>query len=555
MRITRLHIENYRSIKDLDFELGDLCVLIGENNAGKSNILRALNLVLGEMWPSDRSFDEEDFHGHNTAKDIVIQVYFDTVRVEWRNKYKLEIGGFELRCHAYTKKTGTKQRGDLKVDYRCITTKGSECKYPAEPGAYKGMWMPLRVTNELRDQTPLIYVDVLRNYDRHNPGSRWSVLRRLLNEINTEFVNDSKAITVQMPDGTKAKMTRREAFERTVKDAYGYLRTDSFVKLEELIARNTLDQMGIEPKDGSVSLHFESHDPTHVFRSLQLYVNEMGMETAAGEVGAGLQSAIVVGIFRTYEEMKREGAVFLIEEPEVFLHPQKARYFAGVLARLSEQGNQVMVSTHSPIFVGLDRPESVAVVRRTEERGTWVRRPGKIELAASERQALRLMTEFDAQRSELFFARGVMLVEGITEKIAMPLVFRALGYDINKLGISIVECGGKTKLALFVRVARALEIPYVVIADHDVRGIDSSWSETRKKKEEERNQKHEKWNGDLTKAAEAGRLFFLKPNFEVEVGLPESEEEKVDQALKRFAQAVAKDVPECLKDPIIRLLQ
>ena len=181
-----------------------------------------------------------------------------------------------------------------------------------------------------------------------------------------------------------------------------------------------------------------------MFRSLQLYVNEMGMETAAGEVGAGLQSAIVVGIFRTYEEMKREGAVFLVEEPEVFLHPQKAPYFAGVLARLAEQGNQVMVSTHCPVFVGLDRPESVAVVRRTEERGTWVRRPGKVELAASERQALRLMTEFDTQRSELFFA---------------------------------------------------------------------------------------------------------------EVGLPQGDEEKVDQALKRFAQAAAKDIPDCLRRPIERLLQ
>jgi putative ATP-dependent endonuclease of OLD family len=555
MRIARLLIEHFRSIKKLDFDPGNLCILIGENNAGKSNILRALNLVLGETWPSERSFGEDDFHGHDTSQDIVIQVFFDQEWEEWRNQYKSKVRGFELRCHAYTRKTGTKQRGDLRVDYVCIAPNGATCKYPAEPGKYKGPWFPLRVSGEFREKVPLIYVDVLRSYDRHNPGSRWSVLRRLLNEVNTEFINDTKAIQVQMPDGSKVKMTRREAFERAVTDAYGFLRTDTFVKLEELIAKNTLEQMGIEPKEGGVSLHFESHDPTHVFRSLQLYVNEMGMETPAGEVGAGLQSAIVVGIFRTYEELKRGGAVFLLEEPEVFLHPQKARYFAGVLARLAEQGNQVMVSTHSPIFVALDQPESVAVVRRTPEKGTWVRRPGKVELAASERQSLRLMTEFDAQRSELFFARGVMLVEGITEKIALPLVFRALGHDINKLGLSIVECGGKTKLALFVRVARALEIPYVVVADHDVRSIDPAWPEPRKKKENDRNLKHEKWNADLAKSAEVDRLFFLKPNFEVEVGLPEGEEEKVDEALKWASQAAAKDVPEGLRKPIERLLQ
>jgi len=52
-------------------------------------------------------------------------------------------------------------------------------------------------------------------------------------------------------------------------------------------------------------------------------------------VGADLQSAIVIAIFRTYEEIKREGAIFAIEEPEVFLHPQKQRYFSNILSELS----------------------------------------------------------------------------------------------------------------------------------------------------------------------------------------------------------------------------
>jgi len=130
----------------------------------------------------------------------------------YRNQYKMMVAGFELRCHAYLKKTGTKQRGDLKVDYQCINVKGAPCKYPAEAMKFKGPWMELRVSSELRERIPLIYVDVLRNYDRHNPGNRWSVLRRLLNEVNTEFVNDAKPVDVRLPDGSKAKMTRREAF-------------------------------------------------------------------------------------------------------------------------------------------------------------------------------------------------------------------------------------------------------------------------------------------------------------------------------------------------------
>ena len=87
MRIAKIHIENYKSIKSLDYEPGPYSVLIGENNAGKSNILKALNLALGDTWPSERSFSDEDFHNHDTANDIVIQVFFDQPLEEWRNKH------------------------------------------------------------------------------------------------------------------------------------------------------------------------------------------------------------------------------------------------------------------------------------------------------------------------------------------------------------------------------------------------------------------------------------------------------------------------------------
>jgi putative ATP-dependent endonuclease of the OLD family len=224
-----------------------------------------------------------------------------------------------------------------------------------------------------------------------------------------------------------------------------------------------------------------------------------------------------------------------------------------VLARLADQGNQVMVSTHSPVFVQIDRPETVGVVRRTAEKGTWVRKAVKVDLATTDRQVLRLMTEFDAQRNELFFAKRVMFVEGMTEKIALPLAFKALGIDVNREGISVVECGGKTKLPLFVRVAKALEIPYVVLADYDVREIKAEWSEPRRKNEEERNKKHLQWNAELEKVTDRDRLFFLKPSFEAEVGLPEGEDEKIDNALKRFEVAKAADIPDCLRDPIERL--
>jgi len=356
MRIARVHIEHFRSIKELDFEPGPYCVFIGENNSGKSNVLRALNLILGERWPSDRSFSEEDFHDQDTSRDIVIQVYFNNSIEEWRNNYKTQISGIELRCKAYKRKVKNKPAGTLKVDFTCINKDGSTLTYPPEPlkkgQQTKGHWIDLKVSSAIREQAaPMIYVDVLRDYNRETPSSRWSILRRLFNEVNTEFLNDKKQITVEQADGAKVKMTRKEAFETTVRNASRYLRTESFAAIERRLAENAIQQMGLDADQNKVELHFENHDPTNAFKSLQLYVDQMGIRSPAGEVGAGLQSAIVVAIFRTYEELKKEGAVFAIEEPEAFLHPQKARYFSSVLRSLADKGNQVFLTTHSPVFL------------------------------------------------------------------------------------------------------------------------------------------------------------------------------------------------------------
>jgi len=560
MRIARVHIEHFRSIQELDFDPGPYCVLIGENNSGKSNILRALNLVLGETWPSERSFSEEDFHNQDTSKDIVIQVFFDETISEKRNNYELEVGGFELRCKAYKKRVGKKPAGTLKVDFICVDISGNPLKYPPEPlrkgHRSQGHWPELKVSSALREQAAsMIYVGVLREYDKQTPSSRWSVLRRLFNEVNTEFLNDKKKITVKLPDGTSKKMTRKEAFEAAVRDAYKYLRTESFEEIERRLAENAIEQMGLDADKNKVELHFESHDPTNAFKSLQLYVDQMGIRSPAGEVGAGLQSAIVVAIFRTYEEMKKEGAVFAIEEPEAFLHPQKARYFASVLRSLAEKGNQVFLTTHSPVFVQIHDPESVAIVRRTVEIGTKVHQASKVELAEDERKALRLMTEFDSQRNELFFARRVMFVEGNTEKVAIPLVFRALGIDINKENISVIECGGKTKIPLFVRVARALGIPYIVLVDFDIRDIKEEWSPKRKETQREKNKKHKQWNKAILDVAGREHTFWLAPTFEGALGLSKDESQKIDQALKRFVNATEEDIPDCLKEPVRRLME
>jgi len=152
--------------------------------------------------------------------------------------------------------------------------------------------------------------------------------------------------------------------------------------------------------------------------------------------------------------------------------------------------------------------------------------------------------------NELFFALSVLVGEGATEKVVLPRLFQALGHDLNRIGISIVDVGGKTKLPLFATVCKVLDIPFVILADHDVKEINPSWGEKRRKEECSRNAKQKRWNRDIEKACPANALSWMKPDFESELGPPHNEAEKIDRAIERFSGATADDVPAVLR-PVI----
>lgn len=146
-------------------------------------------------------------------------------------------------------------------------------------------------------------------------------------------------------------------------------------------------------------------------------------EFSALEMGAGIQSAIVIALINAYKLLKRTGAILLIEEPEVYLHPHARRYFYSLLRELSQEGTQVFYTTHSTEFVDLNHYETVNIVRETPSRGTYICQGKSISIDPHSREQLKLSTEFDSTRNELFFAEKIMIVEGDTEKNALPYLF------------------------------------------------------------------------------------------------------------------------------------
>jgi hypothetical protein len=215
-----------------------------------------------------------------------------------------------------------------------------------------------------------------------------------------------------------------------------------------------------------------------------------------------------------------EGEVLLIEEPELMLTPHQQRHFYGLLRRYAER-NQVIYSTRSPAL--LDAVHYHEIIRLDLNQDGMAARRAHPDLMTDE-QRLRLQAEFDRERTEMFFATAVVLVEGQTERLSLPLMFRRLGHDPDALGISITEVGGKGNLPLIARVLGELGIPHVIVFDSD------------------RGRAAERENAALRLAAGGAPAFELHPDFEAVAGIRDRDD-KVLAAWKRFSAISPGKIP------------
>lgn len=220
------------------------------------------------------------------------------------------------------------------------------------------------------------------------------------------------------------------------------------------------------------------------------------------------------------------GLLLLIEEPELYLRPQAQRYLYRLLREFSLSGNQVIYSTHSPAFLNVTRMDELVFVERLPGTGTQALQPEPV----SADEDFRVMTEFDAARSELFLAHAVVLVEGLTEKLVLPFVFAALGHDVDREAISIVECGGKPNIPLFARTCKATGIPYLVVHDSD------------RKSSGRFAQAEQALNALISDTAGKERVIVLDPDFEAVAGLA-GHRHKPEHAWREFAERTAAEMP------------
>jgi predicted ATP-dependent endonuclease of OLD family len=274
--------------------------------------------------------------------------------------------------------------------------------------------------------------------------------------------------------------------------------------------------------------------PQRVEELLHDAISRLERDGARPRPGTGTASVHgVVAALESWCKAGITGVIVLIEEPELFLPPQAQRYLYRLLRRVASAGNQILYSTHSPAFLNVVRLDELVFTERRPKEGTLLLQPEP--LPADEE--FRAYSEFDSSRSELFLARAAVLVEGLTEKLALPFVFETLGYDPDRQRISIIECGGKGNIPLFGRISKAVGLPFVAVHDRDAPpGAEPSEAERL-------------LNVSIADIAGDDRVE-LAPDFEGVVGI-HGDRQKPARAWRRFAELRPDSVPE----PLARVVE
>ena len=222
---------------------------------------------------------------------------------------------------------------------------------------------------------------------------------------------------------------------------------------------------------GALAIEFGFVDPANPHSSLRLLCNQNGVLLPADNLGMGEQSAIVVGLFEAFRQRGRGLNTVLLEEPEIYLHPQAQRYLKRLLEELVDSGQaQIILTTHSPVFADMTRFRSLRVIRKqgSTVQATRIRDPADLDFLDQELAHARLTQYFNAESGEVLFARAALLVEGHGDRLAVLETASKLDIDVDAEGLSIVDCGGKNAIPFYARACRSLGVRFAIMHDSDM---------------------------------------------------------------------------------------
>lgn len=456
MLLTHLHIRNFRGIEDLSLPLDDLCVLIGENNSGKSSILDALRICLTRSLSRRAAvFDEYDYHLEDEsaepskAKPIEITLRFAESKVdEWPDEVsqilaeaeQVDAGGLRSVTLRVTSKFDV-ATNDYVTEHDFLDLSGKSLIKAKN----------FRRLINLQQLVPTFYLaslrDAAREFSTRSPF--WRPFVRSL-ELDEQAQGELEAVLGAL---NETILKNHTAFE-TVKE-----RLKNTARLMPMGERDTVSIEAVPSKVFDILSRTQVH-----------LASKTGAKIPIVRHGSGTQSLAVICLFDAFLQSQLEKGygehaepLLAMEEPEAHLHPSAIKAAGQMLQELS---GQKLISTHSGDLLASISLEKIRRIRRRDGRITvHMVKNGTL----TKDEINKLDYQIRIKRGGLLFSRCWLLVEGETEAPLLSECARAMGYDFHADGVSCVEFS-QVGVEKFIKLADQLGIEWFLLADNDSEG-------------------------------------------------------------------------------------
>ncbi len=469
MYISNLKIWNFRKfglkqdtvIKDdnsgIDIDLSSgLNVLVGENDSGKTAIIDAIRYTLDTNSSERFYLSEDDFHNNETSLRIAITFKFD------------EDEDPSEKCGSFTEHLSYEE-ANKPILYVTLQADITERVFRGNKFIDKSIRTGLNGTGnlldgEIKEFIKTTYLKPLRDAENELSSGRGSRLSQILFS-HKDITNSRDTLISHMLDANRAI-----SGERVITDTQNKINNDYFKKMlftnDDLLANinfsdySSLESLSEPQKDFLLKKILEK-------LNLNLHINDQTFQTPHG-LGYNNLMFIATELLLLEQEKESNLSLLLVEEPEAHLHPQMQLL---LLEFIKEAKNiQVILSSHSPTLASKVPIEKIHIV--TNGSAFSLDKP----LTKLEDDDYKFLEKFlDVTKSNLFFARGVIIVEGDAENILLPTIAKLLNCSFEDYGISVVNVG-HTGLSRFSKIfqrnderSEFIPVKIACITDRDLR--------------------------------------------------------------------------------------
>ncbi|MER7403068.1 AAA family ATPase [Streptomyces sp. NPDC000070] len=515
MRISNLHVQNYRGLRDLQIPISQFGCIIGENNAGKSSILQALDIFF-----SGPTLKDSDFY--NARNILRIEVTFEEIKdedlarlaEEHRGRIEKVAEGGKLtlsRVYQGPGKGILRQVDEVPADRRYWPSsvqelvagkRGEELKQSAVYAfpELREILSQKPTQKEVKEAIAVLSANLSPSErtkgDVDLPTGMERSIQALLPEViyipavkeladdlkTSESASFGKLLGILF-DQIKPQLSDIDTLFGQLR---GYLNTEVLPdgqvvdeRLDEVRQIESLVQGNLQAAfpDTAVSIEIPPPDLRSILSNATITVDD-GVRGAFKSKGDGLRRSVTFAILRSYAELrtavrgnssevKPRPYLLLFEEPELFLHPRAKRQLFDAL-RVFAQENHVLVSTHSSAFYS---PQVTGTFVKIAKDRSVV--PPAAVAYPVDLSHLKAKDQFQMIRQEnndaAFFSDKVLLVEGDSDHILVPHIARTLNsdWDFDKRSVAIARVNGKSSIARYREFFERFGVSVAVLADLD----------------------------------------------------------------------------------------